>query len=225
MDIDNYPQATSGYQVFIKEQLLLADSEAKVDYKKSYPEISKLWKSLGESQKNQYKAKAKTIAHQKSSLRNHLKKMSAYSFFRKTKVEEFSSQNIPVKEWDKLIINLWKNLDNNEKLTWKFLAENCISDINPDQIPVGPAPPGGPSLPLVAKSPPDKPELPQAELKSVMLIKPSHDKPSIYCDICIDKIKNRVLNCGHTLCAGCAAKILTCHVCRQKITIKIPMFL
>jgi len=45
------------------------------------------------------------------------------------------------------------------------------------------------------------------------------------CPVCMSEPRNRVFNCGHTACSGCAMRIQTCFCCRQIITSRNIFFL
>ena len=45
------------------------------------------------------------------------------------------------------------------------------------------------------------------------------------CSICQEKEKQICFDCGHLTCEACAAKLICCPFCRQKIAIKVKMFM
>ena len=45
------------------------------------------------------------------------------------------------------------------------------------------------------------------------------------CSICQEKEKQVCFDCGHLTCEACAAKLVCCPFCRQKIAIKVKMFM
>jgi hypothetical protein len=44
------------------------------------------------------------------------------------------------------------------------------------------------------------------------------------CEICLDNPKDIALSCGHQACAGCAAGLANCHICRQIITARTRLY-
>ena len=46
----------------------------------------------------------------------------------------------------------------------------------------------------------------------------------VLCNICFEKRRDTVFNCGHTACTKCSEHLTNCHMCRIQITAKIKMF-
>ena len=46
----------------------------------------------------------------------------------------------------------------------------------------------------------------------------------VLCNICFEKRRDTVFNCGHTACTKCSEHLTNCHMCRIPITAKIKMF-
>ena len=46
----------------------------------------------------------------------------------------------------------------------------------------------------------------------------------VLCNICFEKRRDTVFNCGHTACTKCSEHLANCHMCRIQITAKIKMF-
>jgi hypothetical protein len=44
------------------------------------------------------------------------------------------------------------------------------------------------------------------------------------CPICMDRPKNMVFQCGHTLCAECAAPVAQCPICRARVTSRTRIY-
>lgn len=47
---------------------------------------------------------------------------------------------------------------------------------------------------------------------------------AIQCPICMERDKNMLFLCGHGACKECSERLQTCHICREEIRNKIPMF-
>jgi len=46
----------------------------------------------------------------------------------------------------------------------------------------------------------------------------------LFCGICMERKRNVAFLCGHGACAVCSKDLVTCHMCRTKIEMKIPLY-
>jgi putative ubiquitin-RnfH superfamily antitoxin RatB of RatAB toxin-antitoxin module len=62
-------------------------------------------------------------------------------------------------------------------------------------------------------------------LKTVVTIQNQTIAGLTFCFICTNTPKDTALNCGHVMCAGCAAQVIACPCCRVLITKRRGLFL
>jgi len=53
----------------------------------------------------------------------------------------------------------------------------------------------------------------------------SAEPEAAICNICEERLKSFAFDCGHTSCKECSEILIECHICRQKISKKIKIFL
>lgn len=46
----------------------------------------------------------------------------------------------------------------------------------------------------------------------------------VMCTICMERKRDLVFLCGHSVCAKCGDNLRTCHMCRKPIGKKIPLY-
>lgn len=70
---------------------------------------------------------------------------------------------------------------------------------------------------------PEQPEPPEPVAKKARAVE--NQQFEFKCSICNDKLIDCCLGCGHCACLSCAAKLINCHMCREKISLRTKMFL
>eukprot|EP00002_Diphylleia_rotans_P009145 TRINITY_DN1915_c0_g3_i2.p1 TRINITY_DN1915_c0_g3~~TRINITY_DN1915_c0_g3_i2.p1 ORF type:complete len:177 (-),score=33.92 TRINITY_DN1915_c0_g3_i2:224-754(-) len=93
----------------------------------------------------------------------------------------------------------------------------------PKNPPIGQALHGQPSLGSIWDAHPSSgttPMTPSAPSPDL-----SNTNASLQCPICFSEPVNVVFQCGHSCCQRCGSQLSTCHICRQRITTRNPLFI
>lgn len=108
------------------------------------------------------------------------------------------------------------------------LVQNKLNEAGPNYLPAEPCPQKLPNAEPCPQQLPTAPASPQpVPINYPEQQPPSNNTSSKECGICFESTDRpfALVPCGHhPLCKTCAQLLVTCHVCRQHIQFKLPLF-